>query len=296
MRVGEALQITLDDIDLKAKPATITIRGEYVKTGNQRISFISREAVQAVEEWIKVRDAYLISSQSRNNGLISAGRAKPKASEDNRLFPFSDNTAWQMWGGALEKSGLLSRDKITRRKQLHFHMLRKFFISQMSLIVSKEIPETLSGHSGYLTDAYRRYTKAQLKEQYLKAEHVLTIQTPKEIAEIETEFKARLQDQGMILERMAAENVELKSMILKQQEVTQKLNDEKEGLKQSLEEIGNFGLILAKIVGIIQNNPEIATALRDDIQEWRKEISEGKHGAFLRDRLIQLDGKQTVGV
>jgi len=85
-------------------------------------------------------------------------------------------------------------------------------------------------------------------------------------------------------------------MILKQQEVTQKLNDEKEGLKQSLEEIGNFGLILAKIVGIIQNNPEIATALRDDIQEWRKEISEGKHGAFLRDRLIQLDGKQTVGV
>ena len=47
----------------------------------------------------------------------------------------------------------------------------------------------LAGHAGYLTGAYRRYTKKQLAEEYLKGQHLLTIQTPKELQEIESEFK-----------------------------------------------------------------------------------------------------------
>ncbi|MCZ7401226.1 MAG: tyrosine-type recombinase/integrase [Candidatus Methanoperedens sp.] len=59
MRIGEALQITLDNVDLKAKPAAITVRGEYTKTGEQRLVYVSGEAVEALTEWLKVRENYL---------------------------------------------------------------------------------------------------------------------------------------------------------------------------------------------------------------------------------------------
>lgn len=65
-------------------------------------------------------------------------------------------------------------------------------MSQLSLAVSKEITETLAGHSGYLTGNYRRYTPAQLREEYLKGEHTLYIEAVKEIRETATTTKKEL--------------------------------------------------------------------------------------------------------
>ena len=55
---------------------------------------------------------------------------------------------------------------------------------------------------------------------------------------IETEFKARMQDQGVILERVVAENAEIKSLILKQQVFSQQLHNEKEELKPFFHQLG----------------------------------------------------------
>ena len=215
LRINEALTVTLDDIDLKSKPACITVRGETSKTGDNRITFISSEATQAVNEWLKVRADYIRSSANRNNGLVKTGRGKAKSEEDDgRLFPFSDQNASALWDNALVKAGLLSRDKSTNRKQLHYHQFRKFFISQLSLIVSKEIGEMLAGHAGYLTGAYRRYTKKQLAEEYLKGQHLLTIQAPKELQEIESEFKAKMQSHSDIIEDLVKEKIALKQQII----------------------------------------------------------------------------------
>jgi integrase len=226
MRINEALSVSLDDVDLEAVPACINVRGETTKTGDSRITFISAEAVQAVREWLKVRAAYLQSSANRNNGLIKNGRAKPKTDSDGRLFPFSDQNANVFWDAALVKANLLSRDKTTKRKQLHYHQFRKFFISQLSLIVSKEIAEMLAGHNGYLTGAYRRYTRKQLAEEYLQGQHLLTIQTPKELQEMESEFKAKLQGHSEMLEHIVRENMQLKEQMAKRDaEVTSKMNE-----------------------------------------------------------------------
>ena len=229
MRINEVLSLPIEDIDLKSKPAVVQIRGANSKTGDNRITFISSEAVQAVQEWLKVRDAYLKSSQYRNNGFVAAGKANPKHIDDNRLFPFTSQTASQIWDGALKKSGFFSQDTTTNRKQLHYHMFRKFFISQLSLIVSKEIPEMLAGHEGYLTGAYRRYPKKQLAEQYLKGEHVLTIQTPKELIEIESEFKAEMAAQSKRVLYVIDENSQLKEQM---KELTAKF--------ETLDAIGKF--------------------------------------------------------
>jgi integrase len=244
MRVGEALQINLEDIDLEVEPSVITIRREYTKTGYQRYSFISKEAKEAVQEWLKIRDSYLLSSNKRNNGLVQKGKAEQKSLRDNRLFPFSDQNASAMWNNALKKAGLDSQDTVTNRKQLHFHMFRKFFISQLSLKISKEIPEMLAGHKAYLSDSYRRYTKSQLAQEYLKAEYLVSIQTPKEIKEIENEFREKIADQSEIVQSLVAKNLRLGGELSSLKGEMQALND---------------------LFKIISDNPELLNRLKEII-------------------------------
>lgn len=238
MRINEALTVQLDDLDLNAKPAIITIRGENAKNGDNRITFLSAEAVQAVNEWLKVRADYIRTSAKRNIGLVKSGRGNHKTGEDDgRLFPFSDQNASALWDNALEKANLFSRDKSTNRKQLHYHQFRKFFISQLSLIISKEIAETLAGHNGYLTGSYRRYTKKQLAEEYLKGQHLLTIQAPKELQEIESEFKAKIQTHSEILENLVRKNLELEKQYNELKDKNKKLDGKLSWLIKAMQEV-----------------------------------------------------------
>jgi len=212
MRIGEALQITLDDLDLGGdgrSPPMVRVRGEYTKTGMQRVTFLSREAREALSEWLKVRDSYLASAQHRNNGLVGRGIGKTKSLDDHRVFPFSMGVVDQMWTNALSKAGLLTRDSSTGRKQLRIHQLRKFFRSQLALKVPVDIVEYLMGHSGYLTDAYRRYTNRQLAEFYQKGEHLLYINIPQDIQKIQSEFREDLDKNRKIVEDLTVKNADL---------------------------------------------------------------------------------------
>jgi integrase len=215
-RIGEILTVTLKDIDFDSRPVKINIRGKNTKTGYQRFTFISTEAAQSVREWLKVRAKYLDASLEK--GMHLNGRTTPKSSEDDRLFPFSDNIANQMFEQAVKSAGLFERDETTNRMTLHIHMFRKFFLSQLSLKAPKEIAEALAGHAGYLTGAYRRYTTAQLAEQYLNAEYLVTIQVPTEIKEIQNEFREKMQNQTEIVEKLVTKNMRLEDEITRIQQ------------------------------------------------------------------------------
>jgi integrase len=195
MRIGELLQIQCDDIDLTSIPAVLKIRAKTAtgktKNGEGRITFISSEAAAAVMEWTKVRGEYLASVANKGYGLKN--RKTRKDANDSRLFPFSDNTVNELFRDAvIAVFGVNAVDPNTGRSTRHIHQLRKFFLSQLSLAVSKEIAEALAGHAGYLTGNYRRYTTAQLKEEYLKGEHMLYIEAIKEIRESATTTKKEL--------------------------------------------------------------------------------------------------------
>lgn len=213
MRIGEALQIELDDINMETTPVSIHIRGDYTKNGKQRDTFISKEAKTTLEEWIKVRESYLVSAQNRNNGLVKSGKGRPKNENDNRVFPFSYSVAEQMWKNALDKSENLSYDKSTGRKKVRIHALRKFFRSHLAVGCSLDIVEALMGHEGYLTDAYRRYNTKQIGEIYLKHEHLLNITMPKDIQEIQSEFNNELNNNRKLLEDLFIENKDLKNRL-----------------------------------------------------------------------------------
>lgn len=180
MRIGEALALTFNDIDLDQNPVFIQIRGENTKTGDQRFTFIGREAKEALLEWLKVREAYMAQAQNKNKGFLEHGFSgpRPQPSQDNRVFPFAMKTAQDIWRTAVKNAGLRERDPSTGRFNLHIHQLRKFFRSQLALAVPVDIVEVLMGHSGYLTDAYRRFTKAQIAEYYLKGEYLVSLSIP----------------------------------------------------------------------------------------------------------------------
>jgi len=173
MRIGEALGIEVDDIDLEGDPARINIMGEKTKTGDRRWTFISSEAKEYVKEWLRRRGEYINTSFKRSAKARKNGYQKQ--ADEKRLFPLSHNTATLMWKNALNKAGFNSRDKSTNRYILHPHALRKFFRTQMGSTIPVDIAEALMGHSQYLTDVYRKYSVEQLAEAYKKGESSVTV-------------------------------------------------------------------------------------------------------------------------
>lgn len=225
MRIGEALSLNIKDIDLTSTPPVITIRGRKTKTGQNRITFANKEAKEALIEWLKVRNAYLTSAVNRNKGFVEAGIGTPKSESSDKLFPFSDGVAGQIWLNAITNAELLTRDDETNRIQLHIHQLRKFFRSQLALKCPVDIVEALMGHSSYLSEAYRRYTQKQMAEHYLNNEHLLYVSMPQDIQRIESEFKEELNNNRKLLENLFLENSDLKKRLEQNESVVKKIVD-----------------------------------------------------------------------
>lgn len=189
IRIGVLMRIRLSDVDLSTTPAEMVIRGEHTKTGDQRTVFISSEAKEALEGWLKVRDNFLSSAENKNRGLVAKANARPKPRNDDRLFPYSERNLREAWDNALKKAELWNKDGTTGRNQVRIHAFRRFFRSQLALSCPYDIVEALVGHEGYLTEAYRRYPKKQMAEYYLKAEHHVTVQGAGDLLEVREQLK-----------------------------------------------------------------------------------------------------------
>jgi integrase len=207
MRIGEALKLKAEDIDTSAHPWRISIRGEYTKTGNSRIAFTSKEAEEAIQEWLKVKPAYLAAA-SKKSHLYA------KQTEDEHLFPFENNTAYFIWTNALRKSGYLKKDVATHRQTLHPHVLRKFFRTKLGTVIPVDVAEALMGHEGYLTEVYRRYTTEDLAKFYLQGEPALFVLTEaEEVAKLRVEVEDKNKQLQTVMNGLATENLDLRQRV-----------------------------------------------------------------------------------
>ncbi|MEM4721050.1 MAG: tyrosine-type recombinase/integrase [Candidatus Methanomethylicaceae archaeon] len=203
MRIGEALQVTLNDLDLSSDPAKVYIRGKYTKTGNPRIAFVSPEAKEALDQWLKMRPQYMKQAVGRSWKY-------GKSEEDLRVFPFEITTAYAFWDNALRKSGLEEKDGSTGRKVLHPHALRKFFRTRMGSTIPVDIVEALMGHEGYLTECYRKYSQEDLAQFYKKGEHSVTIfGNGKDMAKVKEEMEGIKKEFADRLAYLTGRNMEL---------------------------------------------------------------------------------------
>ena len=262
-RLNEMLTVSINDVDFNNHPVKMTFRGENTKTKTQRYTFISDEAATAVQEWLKVRGQYIEMSNAKSKKLIARGLASIKSAEDTRLFPFSDASVTAWWNDALAASGELTKDDVTGRNQLRLHGFRKFFLSQMSLVISKEIPEFLAGHTAYLSGSYRRYDDETVAAEYLKAMHMVSITGSKEIKVLENELKEKMQEQAVKTEKHA-ETLEylLKKYMKVEEELTQLQEDVKAGTELFRSVVADPVMLASlkdmfALAGQIKDNPDL---------------------------------------
>jgi integrase len=198
LRIGEALQLRVDDVTLDAIPPVVYVRGETTKEGDYYIGFLMNEATEAVKEWLKVRDNYILDAARRTKNIShSKGRNHKvwsrEATPPNEgfLFPFGSTSTRNLFRKILRRAGLYSQDPTTRVSSIHPHSFRKFFLSQVKAKgMPDAVAETLVGHKTYLSDSYRRYTTQQLAEEFRKVESALYIfQDSKPIQQLDERTK-----------------------------------------------------------------------------------------------------------
>lgn len=150
-RLSETCSIRAENVFLNESPARIRLQGSTTKNGKTRDILISKECADAVCSFMD-------------------GMEKGKMFSPNAAAAFAKE-----WRRIEEASG--NYDMLRGRKRFHFHphMLRKWFISQFTLHGNKDVAELLAGHSGYLSDAYRRYSRDEVAAEYLRAEKALSL-------------------------------------------------------------------------------------------------------------------------
>lgn len=169
-RIGEVLALRLKDLKLQEEELAphVVFRAATTKGGTRRVGFMTPEAKSDIEEWLKVRDEYLVTAASRSRYY--------KPVKDARLFPFSKNNTYNIWRNAVGKVGLLEKDERTNRYTVHPHVLRKWFRTRLGGAIQLDVVEALMGHEGYLTREYRRYSIEELSEFYLEGQEVLLLE------------------------------------------------------------------------------------------------------------------------
>jgi integrase len=187
-RIDEILSLTLKEVELHDNYGVIYISRENTKTKKQRYSFISQEAVEVLKEYIR----------------------KEGKKDNDRLFDFTYENANYMFNLALKHAGMDERDDNTNTRKISFHIFRAFFLSQLKLVISPEIPEMLAGHEGYLTQNYRSYPQKQALEEYLKAVKVVTFEMPQDVRELQTKFEKELSENTQLVKNIIVENQQLK--------------------------------------------------------------------------------------
>jgi len=189
VRISEVLDLDLSDVKISKDNShgVVTIRES--KNNHPRITFINREAVEVLNQWIDQREEYLKYIIKKSKGRF---RVKTP-SKDSRLFPVTKNSAEKNIKTALKKADLFEVDRDTGRATIHYHLFRKFFVTQLSYsgIPDKYI-EFFVGHLDVLDRTYNKPSIEKLLEVYLKGEPYLRIYDEgfEEIAKNQEEIKA----------------------------------------------------------------------------------------------------------
>ena len=166
-RIGETLQLNIDDFELDAEPPRVHINGDITKDGvGQRTVYFSYEARDAILDWLNIKNR-----MGKRDGTTYKGE---------KVFAFSGSTALSMWNRACDKAGLDIKDKRTKRRIYHIHSLRKLFRTKIGLEL--DMTHALMGHTKYLDESYLRQEQGEIAQAYLEAMSNVSVYQVEEIA------------------------------------------------------------------------------------------------------------------
>lgn len=193
-RGGEASQIRIDEVDWESDVPKVKIRGAITKTGKKRITFITPETKELLQEWLRFRPQYI--EQARQRGAF---KRKSEYEYEGLLFPFTAKNFGYLWRNTLKKAGLLKTDSRTGWTTLKPHTLRKFFRVMVGRH-GRDEAECLMGHQTGLNRIYARFIgeagERRLEEIYRKAIPDLSIRETQDVSDVleRIEIKATEKD------------------------------------------------------------------------------------------------------
>jgi len=181
IRLGELVQLELDDVDFTTHPTTLRLRAETTKTRTERETFLTTEATNSLKEYLKrsfewdenKENSHLknIKIFGRTSKIVNLKRKQnPKQPPHLHAESLLHNSLRYF----LQKSpGLDTRNK-NGRKVVHFHAFRKYFRTTVGNVCGRDFAEELMGH-GFYMDTYYQLSIEKRRELYLQAEPHLTI-------------------------------------------------------------------------------------------------------------------------
>jgi integrase len=252
MRLNEALHLTLDDIHYSNGMNLIDIR--HTKSGNPRDGFFTNEAKEYVELWMQNRNHYLKQAVARS-------RRFKKSLDDDRLFPFESMTAYKIWNGALEKTGLDEKDRETQYHVLRVHSLRKFTRTRLGHAgVVRDIIDSILGHEQGEDEAYARYTRQEKWDAHQSAWHELAIfGSPAELTDLDNQLQQHQTTIGVLTQRILRLENENRDVKQLQAQVTV--------LQAQLREIKESRKETDTLMNQLVSDPEFMTMLRKKLRE-----------------------------
>ena len=181
IRLGELVQLELDDIDFETHPTTIRLRAETTKTRTERETYLTTEATNSLKEYLKRSFGWIENKDNPNLKTIKIfGRTskiinlKRKSNPKQPPHLHAESLLHNSLRYFLEKNPDLDIKNKNGRKVIHFHAFRKYFRTTVGNVCGRDFAEELMGH-GFYMDTYYQVSVEKRQEMYLKAEAELTI-------------------------------------------------------------------------------------------------------------------------
>jgi integrase len=168
MRAGECCQVLLSDV----KGDTIHIRPEIAKRRHGGNVYLSAEAREYLDLWLKDRDRYILAGDKRHAGLVASGHSKARSKDDQRLFACSYPTLLWLFSRLYD---LADGEQGKYHAKCTPHSCRKYFRTNAVRSMSIDLVEEIMRHTGYLNSSYVRMTDEEKREQFHKGEAALYI-------------------------------------------------------------------------------------------------------------------------
>jgi hypothetical protein len=121
-----------------------------------------------------------------------------------------------MWEKYIKNAGFDDKDQSTKRFKMHPHCLRKWYITTMKQHIPVAMVDKITGHAGYLSAEYDRFTEKDLARTYLeKCGHLAIFETVKEqdLTEVHGEIKTLKDENQRLRNYLQDMDQELKKLL-----------------------------------------------------------------------------------
>ncbi len=166
-RINESAEILITDI----QGNRVTIRPEIAKGRHGGTTFLTSEAREYLDLWLRERDQWIQQANVRTNNI---GLRRPQG--DQRLFACTSNNLSKRFQKLYETvDGESSPIKGGTRNKITPHSCRAYFRTHAVTSMGIDLVEGIMRHTGYLNAAYVRMSDDERERLFHLGEHELYI-------------------------------------------------------------------------------------------------------------------------